>query len=389
MRVTHNATFDNWVIGLIYQVEQRPAKKRSRFFYIFIVTVAMLFFLLLLITDARALSWVCTSLFLTVAIALQFHSKRSWRKRYYRQLHSQLAPSFNMQKDNQVNWTVTPECISMVERTLETRIQWEGVRKIVICPRLLFFDLMDYSVGACLPKADINETEYQAFREEAIRLYREHAAKEGKIAQVIHSDWTIDLQKLKKRNIKDIRLPKAAWRWLAIAAAGICFLLTLPMIIGSFSDAGLAPEIVARRIDYCAWRDTSLESIDLPIHTSLVLAALLGPVIAATWAAFKIGYSRSYVPVFIIAAYLTGTILFVPQALLHAHFYEPSTPYFVKNLLIGLTVSALLLAVLLVFRKTKRRDLTWALAGSFVWMTAAFYLMAAFFYIFNPFYAIE
>lgn len=173
--------------------------------------------------------------------------------------------------------------------------------------------------------------------------------------------------------------------------AACCFLLTLPSIIDSFMGSDLMHEVMARKIAYCAWQDPSLEATHYPINTLLVIAVCWAPVIATLGISLKIGYPKWFILIFIVATCLAGVILFTPQLLAHYHFQRASTQYFVRNIAVSAVCSTVTIVTILLHQlKTKqKRPNRILLACSYFWILIAFHFTASFFYIFNPFCAIE
>lgn len=199
MQVTYQQSFDDWVAGQIFGVEQLslPQKQSKKiFFLIFLIVFDVYVFFT---SGADPWFW-----FFTLVIA--WYGYFLWRARFgqqkmlYRYLLRVYGQKFEKEEEKTVTWDVSPECIRLARpNRTETRFQWEAIRRIVVCPDYLFIDFGGVTGWASFPGGAVPETVYQAFCEEVIRTYREHAARAGKIADVIHSEWAIDFEKLKKR----------------------------------------------------------------------------------------------------------------------------------------------------------------------------------------------
>jgi len=192
--------------------------------------------------------------------------------------------------------------------------------------------------------------------------------------------------------MSDERMRHKLHAFIALAVSGYYFALAIPLIIRSLRNSSpLLDEIVARKIAYCAWQDTSLDAVHYSLNPLLVVFVCLFPIVLAFGISLKIGHPRWYVAVFVVAAYVAGTRLFAPQFLAHFHFRVPSTSYFFRNIGVSFVLSGVTVGTVFLHRKTKANDNPHGtlLACSFLWMMVAFHFLASFFYIFAASVAIE
>jgi len=190
----------------------------------------------------------------------------------------------------------------------------------------------------------------------------------------------------------DDKMLKNLWVFIAVVASLCCLMLTMPIITMSFRSCdGLINQVVARRIAYCAWRDSSGAATDYPVNTLAVILACWTPAVLAIGASLRIGYPKWYIPVFVVTTCIAGTLLFTPRCLAHYHYRVPNTDFFVRNIVVSAVLSAVTVGIVFLHRlKTaKERPRKILLACSYLWMLVAFHCVASFFYIFNNFGTVE
>lgn len=198
MRVNFQLTFEDWVAGQIFAVEQMTAlqKQDKKLSGGLILYWIVLMAIMLCIGGADTVFWIFAVVVGVWVVYRILNRSASQRKTIYHRLT--LAYGTDYEKENSANyWDIGPEYIITGDSLRENRFRWEGVRRIVSCPDFLFVSFGNIGGTAQVPRRAIAPAEYQTFCEELIRLYREQAAKEGKIAEVVHSDWKLDLNKLR------------------------------------------------------------------------------------------------------------------------------------------------------------------------------------------------
>lgn len=204
MQVTYQQRMEDWIAAQIFAVEQlsslaKQDKKVVRNLVIYLIAMDLFMFV---VGGPDGVFWFFTLVFILWIGFLLFNSAGRKRKMIYQRLLVAYGAEFEKEQDKTVDWDISPNAIVIADKKKESRFQWEGVRRIVVCPDYLFIDFGGITGWLSFPGGAVAETVYQAFCEEVIRTYREHAARAGKIADVIHSEWAIDFEKLKKASQK-------------------------------------------------------------------------------------------------------------------------------------------------------------------------------------------
>lgn len=197
MQVRYEANFDDWAAAQIFQGEQSPSRRLGMRVKL-IIAVCVIVFAALFAFEVHWVLHLCSYIVMSFILALQFQSSQSYQKLSYRRLLSAHSADFEQEEDKMLTCNSTPETIIISNQSIESHIRWTCIDKITICPQYLFISFRKQGC-ATLPRRALAEAEYQAFCEEVIRLYRAHASQEGKIADVVHSDWAIDFEKLRKK----------------------------------------------------------------------------------------------------------------------------------------------------------------------------------------------
>lgn len=266
MQVTYQQRLEDWIAAQIFAVEQlsslnRQDKKVLRNLLIYFFALDILIFL---IGRADAFFWFFTAALVAGSIYLICKHSISKQRMICRRLLIAYGAEFEKEEDKTVTWDVSPECIVLRDRIKETRFRWDAVQKMVVCPDYLFIDFGGLTGWASFPGCAVVETQYQAFCEEVIRTYREHTARQRRIADVVHSEWAIDFEKLKR---------KATMQWSAkkvffTVLWGIVFTIVGVLFLGAMS---LGLSVAATFMD----RDT--EAFSRVLALALVLGSeLLG-----------------------------------------------------------------------------------------------------------------
>jgi len=174
-------------------LKQKDRKAAVYVIFYLVVLDAVVFYM----SGATAVFWFLTAytgFYLFIFLYRLFHGMRDL---FYKRLHAAYKADFERQADKRVAFEITPEAIIVREAHQESRIRWSGVRKLVLCPEYLFVGLDLDWVGVA-KQADANET-HKLFCDHAVGAYQDYAASHGTTAEICHSDWTIDLDKLKDR----------------------------------------------------------------------------------------------------------------------------------------------------------------------------------------------
>lgn len=203
MQVTFENTFEHWLNAQLFIAEQLSSlKKYDRKGLIkLIVCLIVLDGVALYANGLNTFFWFFT-LFLSVFLLnVLFQHSILKKKIIYQRLNIAFAPDFEQEKDKTVVWDITPEQMIIRNIDRETRYRWTGVRKFAICPEYLF---VYFGIGgwAYLPRQAVAASEYQPFCDALIRTCQEHAGRQEKPAEIVQSDWTLNLHNLKKRSAK-------------------------------------------------------------------------------------------------------------------------------------------------------------------------------------------
>lgn len=248
MRVTYQSTLDDFVTVQILSIAQpsdlqRLEKRRVRCLVLF---MALFAFIILLVSEAEPLSWLICYAFVGIIWLRCICAQHTAQRKLFRTLKEKYGDDFSSRPDHTIICDVTSESICFEKHNQKTIIQWPAVHKLTLNPQFLAIDFGLSAGSVYLLKRSIVPTEYQAFCEETIRLYREHAAKEGRVAEVVHSDWQIDFDKFtnKRTPIRDTKFMMAILWTAGFILLGMSLLSVVPMLmffINTFTglDAGV------------------------------------------------------------------------------------------------------------------------------------------------------
>lgn len=199
MQITYKNSMDHWIAGQIFITDQLSALKKydkknlAKLFVYLVLFDALIFF----VSGANEVFKFFT--FLVAIWGLLFFLPRTGQKRalLFNRLRIAFGPEFEKEPDKTVIWDITPERFIMRDHCKETRFKWDAINKIVVCTDYFF---IYFGIGgwSWLPKRAVIESDYQSFCDAFIQMYQQHAALHEKPAEIIHSDWNLNLTNLAK-----------------------------------------------------------------------------------------------------------------------------------------------------------------------------------------------
>ena len=234
MQISYESTVDEWIAGQIFGIESvTPLKKYDR--KNFVKLLCYLIFLdaaVFFASGANTFYWVF-SFFLVIFILSYLYNQQpvSKQRTLYQRLKAGFEADLEKEKGKTVVWDVSPELIVFHEPDKESRFSWNAVRNITICPQYLFI-YFGIAGWAWLSKQCVPAGEYESFCDYLVRTYQAYAAEHDKQAEIIQSDWTIDLERLKKSSSKS-SIKKIAFSILWAVIFLIAGMIVLGIIVGA------------------------------------------------------------------------------------------------------------------------------------------------------------
>lgn len=204
MQISYENSIDHWIALQTFNIEQlKSLDQHDKKKHFKIIACVAIFFIFLNVIAYMNEGVEPLSLSIAFGIILGLIIFSTQRKTLTRKLLSQrlqiaYGPEFKSQADKTVTWDISPEQIIVRNSIKETRFSWDNIRQITICPEYLFiyFGFAEY---AWLPKRAVSEADYNALCEYLVSTYQTHVAAHGKIANIVRSNWTLNLKALKEK----------------------------------------------------------------------------------------------------------------------------------------------------------------------------------------------
>lgn len=200
MKLSYEFTFDHWIAAQLFDVEQRSSLKKldnKTFFRLFTMFVLLDIFIYFNVDPNDVFRLLTIFIACWVPYHLVFRHILM-RKLICRRLKVAYGQEFENEKDKTVHLDITPENIVLRSSKCESRYGIDAIRKITICPQYLFIDL-GFASRTTIPKQAVSQADYNSFSAYLINLYQTYATKHQQEANIVQSNWTIDLSVLSKK----------------------------------------------------------------------------------------------------------------------------------------------------------------------------------------------
>lgn len=199
MQIVYNNSIDHWIAGQIFISDQLTTLKKYDKKNLIKLFVYLILMDLLIYFAEGTNEFFRVFTFLVVIWGLVVFLPRTGKKKaqLFNRLRIAFGSEFEKEPDKTVIWDITPERFIMRDYCKETSFKWDAIDKIVVCPDY-FFVYFGFAGWGWLPKRAVIESDYQSFCDAFIQMYQQHGALHEKPAEIIHSDWNLDLPNLAK-----------------------------------------------------------------------------------------------------------------------------------------------------------------------------------------------
>lgn len=202
MQISFENTFDHWIAFQIFRTEQLkpPLARYARKKIFKIIFWLVIFIAIVNIIGFDRETFDPISFCIPLLIPFIVFIWLLWRKPFPRnavmtQLKIAHEADFEKISDKRMTWDITPAGLDFYQHHKQGRYQWDSVESITLCPQyaIVHFGFIDHTY---LPRQAVNEAEYQSFCQYLLSTYKAHAAAQGKPANIIQSNWTIDMNEV-------------------------------------------------------------------------------------------------------------------------------------------------------------------------------------------------